>query len=513
MGSTVQQTMVPDNWNFNGSNPCLHHGGNYNQNQNHGPFYVNYNRTSNSNDNIGCRILAKPQANPPFGSQGPSPFLYRTVDRTALAEEKPTGHSLVHFGPGLALEHPRGAGTVVRLQGGKTSLMKRVRVYKEIISDENLRLAIREVNAGHRRNGNHSLNKKVIEIENNMDEYVEKLRAFIQGLVDGDEHMRPPLKRRRWDRNADSGKGKWRDINEPLLWPDQYVHHAVVQPMIPHIMRSMDRYCIASVPGRGNSYGVKALKKWMKNDVNGTKYCCECDIYHCFEELDPPYVIEALKRVFKDTETLWLCDAIMEYGVLIGAFFSAWFLHLTLQPLDLMIHQKQYGVSHYVRQMDNFTIFGSNKRKLRRLLEDIKKWLAEIGMKIKGNWQIFRVGFTPKVERAHQALPKKKQRHRRPRLPSALGYRFGHVYTILRKHNLFRLKQSLHLYYYRRDRNRVISFKRASGLISRLGQLRKCNHQQVLDRHYQPKTMFALKKVVRKECRRLQALYPPYQAA
>ena len=83
--------------------------------------------------------------------------------------------------------------------------MKRVRVYKEIISDENLRLAIREVNAGHRRNGNHSLNKKVIEIENNMDEYVEKLRAFIQGLVDGDEHMHPPIKRRRWDRNADSG--------------------------------------------------------------------------------------------------------------------------------------------------------------------------------------------------------------------------------------------------------------------------------------------------------------------
>ena len=32
MGSTVQQTMVPDNWNFNGRYPCLYHGGNYNQN-------------------------------------------------------------------------------------------------------------------------------------------------------------------------------------------------------------------------------------------------------------------------------------------------------------------------------------------------------------------------------------------------------------------------------------------------------------------------------------------------
>ncbi len=98
-------------------------------------------------------------------------------------------------------------------------------------------------------------------------------------------------------------------------------------------------------------------------------------------------------------------------------------------------------------------------------------------------------------------------------MPSALGYRFGHGYTILRKHNQFRLKRSLHDYYYRRDRNRIISFKRASGLISRLGQLRKCNHRQILERFYQPKTMFDLKKVVRKECRKLQALYPPYRAA
>ena len=55
-----QTTYVPDYWDYSGSNPCLHHGGNYNQNLNHGPFYVNYNSTSNQNSNIGCRILAKP---------------------------------------------------------------------------------------------------------------------------------------------------------------------------------------------------------------------------------------------------------------------------------------------------------------------------------------------------------------------------------------------------------------------------------------------------------------------
>lgn len=48
-----------DNWNFNASNPCLYVGGNYNQNGNHGLFYVNYTSTSNSNANHGCRHFSK----------------------------------------------------------------------------------------------------------------------------------------------------------------------------------------------------------------------------------------------------------------------------------------------------------------------------------------------------------------------------------------------------------------------------------------------------------------------
>lgn len=460
---------VPDNWNFNGSNPCLHHGGNYNQNQNHGPFYVSYNSASNTNSNIGCRLLeadaghwaCRVWLNLLSVVRVPHPFYYAELTAQHLLTMSRQDTAWYTSGRVSPRNHPRrwnGCEATRRI----LSLMKRVRVYQQILSEDNLRLAIREVNRGHRRNGDHSLNKKVLEIEANMDEYVAELRRFIEDLVSGDAHMHPPLKRRRWDRNADSGKGKWRDINEPLLWPDQYVHHAVLQPMIPHIMRSMDKYCIASVPGRGNSYGVKAIKKWMKGDAAGTRYGAECDIYHCFEELDPPYVIQALKRLFKDRETLWLCDALMEYGVLI---------------------------------------------------RDIQAWLADVGLKLKDNWQVFRIGFTPRVEKAREHLPEVKRRRRRPRIPSALGYRFGHGYTILRKHNLFRLKQTLHLYYYRRDRNRVISFKRASGLISRLGQLRKCDCQRILERYYQPKTMFDLKKVVRKECRRLQKLYPPYQAA
>ena len=47
-----------DYCNYNASGVVLHVGGNYSQNTNHGAFYLNGNNAaSNSNANIGCRIL------------------------------------------------------------------------------------------------------------------------------------------------------------------------------------------------------------------------------------------------------------------------------------------------------------------------------------------------------------------------------------------------------------------------------------------------------------------------
>lgn len=53
-------TYVPDRWYFNGSYPCLRHGGNYNQYQSRGPFCVDYNSASNAYADIGCRLQERP---------------------------------------------------------------------------------------------------------------------------------------------------------------------------------------------------------------------------------------------------------------------------------------------------------------------------------------------------------------------------------------------------------------------------------------------------------------------
>lgn len=55
-----QTTYVPDVWVFNGSYPCLYHGGYYSQYQDHGPFCVYYDSTSYSSGSVGCRLQERP---------------------------------------------------------------------------------------------------------------------------------------------------------------------------------------------------------------------------------------------------------------------------------------------------------------------------------------------------------------------------------------------------------------------------------------------------------------------
>jgi hypothetical protein len=170
-------------------------------------------------------------------------------------------------------------------------------------------------------------------------------------------------------------------------------------------------------------------------------------------------------------------ERVVEHGVLIGVYCSQWLANTILQPLDQLIHQGQWRVSHYLRYMDNFTIFGPNKRKLRKLLAEIKTWLAGIGLTIKGDWQVF---------------PTKG------RIPTALGYRYGRGYTLVRKRNLLRIKRSLSRYRWKVKHRKKLSRKLAAGLLSRLGQLRHCNHTKIYRRIYEPGIQRTLKNVIRR---------------
>lgn len=105
--------------------------------------------------------------------------------------------------------------------------MKRAgNLFPQLISDGNLDLAIDEVNRTHRWHPHHKPNRVVKWVEETREERRAELRQMI---LDGFAPS-PSTPKRRWDKSA----GKWRDIYEPRLWPDQYIHHALVQVLRQH---------------------------------------------------------------------------------------------------------------------------------------------------------------------------------------------------------------------------------------------------------------------------------------
>lgn len=333
--------------------------------------------------------------------------------------------------------------------------MKRVRdLFEKIISDDNLSKAIDEVNRTHHWKGKHKPNRCTAWVEETKEERIKHLRKLI---VEGFE-PNPPKVKERYDVSA----RKVRIISEPLQYPDQYIHHALVQAIQPVMMRGMDHYCCGSIRGRGAHYAQKAIKKWMKDDPSGTRWELCADIRHFYDTLKPEVVMDRMRRLIKDYRTLDLIWRVIKDGIMIGAFPSQWFANTTLQPLDVLVRQSGL-CCHYVRYMDNLTIFGANKRKLRKLKKKIEKWLTYRGLRVKGDWQIFPVVFG---------------RIRDGRLPDAVGYRYGRDYCLPRKHNLMRIKRAIRRYRKRRE-EKSIPPRMAHSILSRLGQLRHCNNVNI----------------------------------
>ena len=296
-------------------------------------------------------------------------------------------------------------------------------LFSILVSDANITEAILTVNRTHRF-AHGKANKTALWVELTMEERIKDLRRII---TDGFEGKKP-----REIRRYDYAAQKWRDIKEPALWPDQYIHHMVIQALQPVMMRGMDYWCCGSIKGRGAQRGIRGIKKWINNDPKHTKYCAELDIRHFYDSLTREAVMARIHQLVKDPQMIRVVEQLISGGIMIGAYYSQWFANTVLQPLDHIIREK-LKIPHYVRYMDNLTLFSGNKRELRKAVKEIEKWLDGIGLKLKDNWQIFRTAYTKKTEAKRKTWTERQKEIRKPRLPCAMGLRYGKGYTLLRK--------------------------------------------------------------------------------
>ena len=328
--------------------------------------------------------------------------------------------------------------------------MKRIGFLMEVLATrENALQAIREINEDRKDN-------KVAQwVERTKEERAAELCEIVR-----DFHPKPPRTFQRYDPAA----GKTRILNEPALWPDQYVHHMIVQTLRPVLMRGMDPFCCGSIPGRGSHKEKKAIEKWLEKDRKGTKYAVEADIKKFYDTLSPRVVMCFLRRKIKDRAFLDLVWRVIKGGIKIGFYISQWLANAVLEPLDHYIREK-LGVRRYGRYIDNFTFFGPNKKKLHKAIRAIMEYIARMGLRLKENWQVYNT---------------------RKRMVDAVGYRMKRGLTLIRKRNLLRLKRQCSRARKRIEARRRVDSKQARGILSRAGQLKHCAGKQQYDKHVRP---------------------------
>jgi len=224
----------------------------------------------------------------------------------------------------------------------------------------------------------------------------------------------------------DQPSGKHRVLHKPIFYPDQCMHHILIDLVYDKLLKRLDPYAIASIPKRGIHYGYRAITKWLNRDYKGTKWCLKCDIKKCYDSIKPKYVVAAFEKFVKDKRYLGLLKtvAFSMNSLPLGNYTSAWFENVLLLELDTAIRQFD-GVNYYLRYVDDFIVLSGNKRKLHRLVTVIVEVLAKIELRLKSNWQVFRVAV---------------------RGIDMLGYRFFYGYVLLRKRNLYGLYRALKNY-------------------------------------------------------------------
>ena len=316
--------------------------------------------------------------------------------------------------------------------------MKRVGYLYEKLCDKALiEKAIREASKGKTKR---AYVRKVLA---NTDYYVDQLYEM---FVSRNVKLTIPRERTIFDNSS----LKERHIKIPRFFPDQIIHWCVILITYPIMQKGMYQYCCGSVPKKGGIVGKRYLEKCLRRDKS-LKYCLKLDIHKFFPSCNKNCMMGMFERKIKDREFLALIEQILDNGdegLPIGFYTSQWFSNFYLERLDHFIKEKE-RTKVYIRYVDDMTLLDTNKRKLHKTLIKIRDFLATIRLRLKENYQVWKLDSRP---------------------IDFLGYRFFRGFTQLRKRIYYRICRRL---------SRIkdyITVSQARGILSLLGWLQQIDN-------------------------------------
>ena len=281
-------------------------------------------------------------------------------------------------------------------------------LWEKFVSDSNISLAKKNASKGKR---DRRSVKKYLEDP----DFCKKVKHYVKNFKNA--RHKPRL-------IYDGIQRKKRSIIVPTF-PEQVVHHMIVNVLKPIFLHGMYEHSYGSLPDKGMYAGMKQIKKWIRKGGKNCKYCLKMDIKKYFDSIPHDIFLDKLRKIIHDERFMSVMEEITAViptgrGIPLGFYVSQWTANWYLSDLDHYIKEK-LGAKYYVRYMDDMVIFGSNKRKLHAMRFEIEKYLKEsLGLELKKNWQVFLFDYQGK-------------RKRKGRFLDFMGFRFYRDRVTMRK--------------------------------------------------------------------------------
>lgn len=186
---------------------------------------------------------------------------------------------------------------------------------------------------------------------------------------------------------------KERIISRLPYYPDRIVHHALLNVLERIWVAQFTADTYSCIKGRGIHACAEAVKRALRTDPEGTRYCLKLDISKFYPSIDHQLMKDILRIKLKDGRILDVLDELIDStstGIPIGNYPSSYLANLYLSGLDHGIKQVA-GIKHYFRYADDMVLLSDSKEKLRAALAYIRMELSALNLRIKDNWQIFPV--------------------------------------------------------------------------------------------------------------------------
>lgn len=187
--------------------------------------------------------------------------------------------------------------------------------------------------------------------------------------------------------------GKTRRI-QVLSMYDRIGVHAVMNVVDKHLRKRFIRTTAASIKERGMHDLLEYIRRDLREDPEGTRYCYKFDIRKFYDNVKPDYVMWCVNRVFKDATLVNLLDGfvrMMPSGISIGLRSSQGLGNLLLSVhLDHYLKDR-YGVRHFYRYCDDGVVLAGTKAELWLVRDMVHELVYGIDLEVKPNERVFPV--------------------------------------------------------------------------------------------------------------------------